>query len=226
MRHVAAAAVFILAAVAGWFAMEFVKPPAPTPVINPVPNPPETGSPTNSEKADPDGPETTDVANATSRTADDLDDRAKTGQAPVRPTQTASEPPRKPDTVVNVTITNIKDAKGTLMVSLYDSPTGWARDMKSQKCENEYQQLKVPAKADSVEFVFEKMPPGTYAISMYHDVDDSGAMTMKFLGTLPAEPFGFSNDYDPFTNLGAPKLSDCKFEVEAGNPTSVAIRLQ
>jgi len=57
------------------------------------------------------------------------------------------------------------------------------------------------------------VPPGTYAIEMYQDVNGNDKMDTTWLG-LPLEPYGFSRDAKPV--LSKPAFSKVKFVLHAG----------
>jgi uncharacterized protein (DUF2141 family) len=57
------------------------------------------------------------------------------------------------------------------------------------------------------------IPPGTYAIETYQDVNNNDRMDTTWLG-LPLEPYGFSRDAHPV--LSKPPFSKVKFAVAAG----------
>ncbi|MEO0872832.1 MAG: DUF2141 domain-containing protein [Pseudomonadota bacterium] len=57
------------------------------------------------------------------------------------------------------------------------------------------------------------LTPGTYAIKLYHDVDDDGEMDTNPFG-MPTEPFGFSNDARG--RFGPAKWADAKFDLTSG----------
>jgi uncharacterized protein (DUF2141 family) len=50
--------------------------------------------------------------------------------------------------------------------------------------------------------------PGTYAVSVLHDVNSNGDLDTNFLG-IPKEPLGFSNGAKP--KMGPPSFDAAKF---------------
>ena len=54
----------------------------------------------------------------------------------------------------------------------------------------------------------DSLPAGTYAISIFHDIDSDGKMDKNFIG-YPKEPFGFSQNYKPM--FRAPKFKEAQF---------------
>jgi uncharacterized protein (DUF2141 family) len=57
------------------------------------------------------------------------------------------------------------------------------------------------------------VPPGTYAIETFQDLNSNGKMDTSWLG-FPLEPFGFSRDAQP--HFSKPSFAKVKFEVVPG----------
>ncbi len=53
--------------------------------------------------------------------------------------------------------------------------------------------------------------PGTYAISIFHDIDGDDELNKNFFG-IPTEPFGFSNN--PRMTFGPPNFKEASFRFE------------
>lgn len=53
--------------------------------------------------------------------------------------------------------------------------------------------------------VFENLPANTYAVQMFHDLNNDGKLGANFMG-IPNEPIGFSNDAK--IKFGPPKFED------------------
>ena len=67
-------------------------------------------------------------------------------------------------------------------------------------------------------------PVGNYAISVFHDADESGDITFGGLFNLiPQEGFGFSNN--PNIGMSQPSYNDCKFSIEEGQTLLIPITL-
>jgi len=60
----------------------------------------------------------------------------------------------------------------------------------------------------SIEVTIENIPPGEYAISIFHDENDNGKLDTNFIG-IPKEPYGFSNN--PVIKLRPPTFMEAKF---------------
>jgi uncharacterized protein (DUF2141 family) len=57
------------------------------------------------------------------------------------------------------------------------------------------------------------LPPGTYAIQAFQDINSNNKMDTSWFG-FPLEPFGFSRDARP--SFSKPRFADVKFELVPG----------
>jgi uncharacterized protein (DUF2141 family) len=64
---------------------------------------------------------------------------------------------------LTVTITDIREAKGFLMVALVNSDAAWKNEAKPVAAK------KVPAAQGEVKLQFDDLPPGEYAVQVMHD---------------------------------------------------------
>lgn len=80
----------------------------------------------------------------------------------------------------------------------------------------------VPARGGETIVELHDIPPGTYAIKTYQDLNDNGKMDMSWIG-FPEEPYGFSRDARP--SLSKPRFGRVKFDVVAGRNDQI-IHLQ
>jgi uncharacterized protein (DUF2141 family) len=96
------------------------------------------------------------------------------------PQSASAEPAAK----LSLTVTGIKEAKGALMIAVFDE-AGYAKDKSVAAAA-------VPVTALTASTTFD-LRPGKYGIKMFHDVDGDGKMATNPFG-MPIEPFGFSNN--------------------------------
>lgn len=116
------------------------------------------------------------------------------------------------ESLLRVEVTNIGDHSGKqVYVRIYDE-SGFPQTPLLQQ--------RKPAKSESLTFEF-KLSGGSYAISVFHDLNDNGKLDRRFYGA-PKEPAAFSNDYTPF---GPPRFSGCAIPIRAGENKAV-IRLE
>ena len=71
----------------------------------------------------------------------------------------------------------------------------------------------VPARTGETVIELRNVPPGTYAIETYQDLNNNGKMDFTLVG-IPKEPYGFSRDARPL--LSKPGFDRVKFAVSAG----------
>ena len=125
-----------------------------------------------------------------------------------------------PSTVSNgnltVTILNFKNNLGQVSVALYNKEEAFPKSPdKAVKI------IYAPIQDKKSVVVFESLPPGEYAISVFHDENKNGKMDSNFFG-IPKEGVGASNDARG--HLGPPHYKDAKFNFSGGNQ-SVTIKI-
>jgi uncharacterized protein (DUF2141 family) len=105
-----------------------------------------------------------------------------------------------------VTVRDIRQEAGKLLVILVDDKADWKTFKPS------FVRIVEPAISEA-RAVFEQIPPGVYAISVLHDINDNQDLDRKFMG-IPKEPFGFSNNVNGA--FGPPSFKRASFEVPGG----------
>lgn len=108
--------------------------------------------------------------------------------------------------VVEVTVTNIRNARGHIDVQLCDR----AHFANKDGCALH---ARAPAQVGTVTVRVPGVAPGTYAAEVFQDEDDSGEVTQNFLG-IPTEGIGFSRDAP--IRLSPPSYDDAAFGVGPG----------
>jgi uncharacterized protein (DUF2141 family) len=117
---------------------------------------------------------------------------------------------------LTVTISNFRNNQGQVSVALYDKEEGFPKSPdKALKI------VTAPISCKKSIVVFESLPPGEYAISVFHDENKNGKMDSNFFG-IPKEGVGASNDARG--HLGPPHYKDAKFNF-SGNTQSIIINL-
>jgi uncharacterized protein (DUF2141 family) len=101
---------------------------------------------------------------------------------------------------VMVVIKNIRNDKGTVAAALYQSHEEFLKKT--------WQSRSAASRKGEVQLVFENIPPGEYAISVMHDVNNNGELDKNAMG-IPKEGFGFSND--AAGTFGPPGFDKAKF---------------
>lgn len=114
---------------------------------------------------------------------------------------------------VTVTISNIPNEDGKILVGLYTEDTFMKADPVKKALGT--------IKDGSSTVVFEDVEAGTYGIIVVHDANSNGAMDFEATG-MPKEAYGVSNN--PYS-YGPPQWADAKFEVTGEEDLALEIRL-
>lgn len=107
---------------------------------------------------------------------------------------------------ITINVTNIKNNKGILMVAIYSS--------KKDFLKKPY--LKAIGKITNKKsiIIFNNVKPGTYAISIIHDINENKKLDFNFIG-IPKEPTAASNNAKGI--FGPPSFKDAKFTLAKKN---------
>ena len=120
--------------------------------------------------------------------------------------------------VLEIKITNIENGSGTIYIAVLDSTEDWLKsDSESKPFRDATQAV---SSTEDLLVSIEGLPPGKYAVSLFHDLDGDAEMDTNFVG-YPKEPFGFSA---PMGKFGPPKFGEAAIEF-SGENTSVEITL-
>ncbi len=118
--------------------------------------------------------------------------------------------PARADEAASATLTihveNVRHG-GIVRLGLYDEHGYAAEDAKPVASAD------VPAVDGNTIVTLRDVPPGTYAIETYQDLNSNDKMDLTWLG-LPLEPYGFSRDARPI--LSKPGFSKVRFVLHAG----------
>ena len=88
-------------------------------------------------------------------------------------------------------------------------------------CGRDPRAVRQTIKAGSAHLVFANVPPGDYALTLFHDENANNRLD-TFLG-IPKEGFGFSRN--PVVRFGAPRYDKVNIELAPGL-TRIRVRLQ
>jgi uncharacterized protein (DUF2141 family) len=128
------------------------------------------------------------------------------------------ENPTTAQGVLEIKITNIENGHGTIYIAILDSAEGW---LKSDAESKPFRDITQPVSStDDLLVSVQDLPPGKYAISLFHDLDGDSEMDKNFIG-FPKEPFGFSA---PMGKFGPPKFKEAAIEF-SGENASVEVAL-
>jgi uncharacterized protein (DUF2141 family) len=124
----------------------------------------------------------------------------------------------KPLDAIVVQVTGLKSDAGQIGCAVFSKEDGFPNETgKASK------QIFVKPKGKKATCTFEALKPGTFAISVVHDIDKNGELNTSFVGK-PKEPWGVSNNA-PAQRFGPPLYKDCKFKYEGAKKT-LTVKLQ
>ncbi len=116
---------------------------------------------------------------------------------------------------LSVQVTGVRATKGEVALTLYP-------DDKRRFLAKGGKLARVRAAAQPLTKACFWVPPGSYALAIYHDSNGDRDFNRTLVG-LPAEGFGFSNN--PETKVGLPALSSVRFSVGSGE-RSLSIQMR
>jgi uncharacterized protein (DUF2141 family) len=118
---------------------------------------------------------------------------------------------------LTVEIDGLKNKRGQVCASIFASSEGFPSDRNRglQKQCTKITNTPLP-------ITFENLKAGSYAVAVFHDQNNDGAINSNGLG-IPKEGFGFSSN--PEIRTGAPKFSEAAFLV-VGPETDIKIQLK
>ncbi len=114
---------------------------------------------------------------------------------------------------LEVTVKNIKNGKGTLIIGLFNSEKTFTKEV--------WKGEKLKAQPGVLKVIFKDVPPGDYAVSVFHDENENGRVDMNFIG-IPREGFGFSND--AMGAFGPPPFAKAKVAVPANKTVAITLK--
>ena len=115
-------------------------------------------------------------------------------------------------------VSNVENGHGTLYIAIFDSAEGW---LKSDAEYKPFRDITQPVSStEDLLISVQNLPPGKYAVSLFHDLDGDAEMKTNFIG-FPKEPFGFST---PMGKFGPPKFDEAAIEF-SGENVSVKVAL-
>ena len=117
-------------------------------------------------------------------------------------------------------VDNIKEA-GEIHIAIYDSADAFEADRgeKGGAAPGITQGTIEMVEPGSVTYRYE-LPPGTYAIGIFHDANLNNRLDNYFFG-VPREQYGFSNNARGF--MGPPSFEDAAFSVEGKTEISISL---
>ena len=128
---------------------------------------------------------------------------------------------------LTVTVSNMDEIKGHVMLGVFAEKNADKFPSDDSGLEmimingNRQEGVAEKVTASSMTFTFD-LPDGSYAISVYQDVNDDGKLgRIPFIGK-PTEPYGFSNN--PASTFGPPKFAKAAFIVEGETAIDIDLK--
>jgi uncharacterized protein (DUF2141 family) len=118
---------------------------------------------------------------------------------------------------ITVQVFNLKNDKGVTRICLYNNAAAFNGEGKPVQC------IAASLSNKNAMAVFENIPAGTYAISLFHDVNNNNKLDLNFVG-IPKEGYGASQNKLPFAS--APSFKENQFTIKAGQQLQLPIRLR
>ena len=112
----------------------------------------------------------------------------------------------------NVDVHNVQKGKGAVVLNVYDKKENFLK----RACFTKVQKVN----QETMKFQID-LPRGTYAITVYQDLDNNGKLNSNWLG-MPKEPVGNSTNFMP--DGGAPTFQDCSVYI-LNNDATIKINL-
>lgn len=115
-----------------------------------------------------------------------------------------------------VTVTGLPSDAGTVRAALYADAAGFSAQ------QNAVASVILKPHGEQVRVTVGDLPPGRYAVAVFHDVNDNGKLDTNLM-SMPTEPYGFSND--AVGNFGPPGFEQAAIELTAqGSAITVTVR--
>lgn len=114
-----------------------------------------------------------------------------------------------------VEVTGIRSAEGRIYAALHQR----LPDVKFPDQAGALYAFNLVAREGSIQVVFKDLPPGDYALTAYHDENNSGEIDSNALG-IPTEGYAFGNDAVGF--MGPPKFEDTAVTLAEGDASVTA----
>ena len=115
---------------------------------------------------------------------------------------------------LDITVKGVRDDQGMVRAGIYNSAETFPKEGKAMA------RTATPAKAGSVALLFTDLPPGKYAVILYHDENNDGQMDKRF-GMIPIEGYGLSNNIKA---SGKPSFDQCAFEIPESRSQTIDLR--
>ena len=114
---------------------------------------------------------------------------------------------------LTVRVTGLRNNKGMVFFALFRSEEGFPVDA-SQAFRK--MQATIEPQTLTAQVSFDNLPPGIYAVSIFHDENGNGQLDKNMLG-IPKEGYGASNN--PKKAMRPPKFAEARFDLNQPEQT-------
>lgn len=118
---------------------------------------------------------------------------------------------------IDLQIHKAKSNQGVIRVLIFQDSEGFP-----EEASKAYKALTLPVSNFSTSLKIEKLPPGNYVFSVFHDENEDGEMLKTIFG-FPLERYGFSNN--PTALFSIPSFDKCAVILKKGESKTVRIEL-
>ena len=112
--------------------------------------------------------------------------------------------------VITVAVEGVRNDKGTVRCGLYNSANGFREPGK------EFKGVAVPIAGGRASCVFESVPPGTYAVAVFHAENNETVLQTGMFGQ-PRQGYGFTRDAKG--TMGPPSFNSAAYAYQGGTTT-------
>lgn len=116
---------------------------------------------------------------------------------------------------LKVSIATLDTSKGRVAIALYSDRDAFLN------FENSHDSQIIEASNPLKEVVFTNLKEGTYAVAVYHDINNNGILDTNWIG-IPKEPIGVSRNVK--SRFGPPRFKECQFEVRKDEEIKVQLK--
>ncbi|MFM7078204.1 MAG: DUF2141 domain-containing protein [Bacteroidota bacterium] len=113
---------------------------------------------------------------------------------------------------IRVVVKGIKPVKGNVGLLIFNSKQGFPSDERKA-----LKQSIIPVTGSTMEYVFEGLVPGKYAVAIIHDENANRKLDTNFMG-IPREGYGVSNNI--VNMFGPPGFDESSFTLKPGTLTT------
>ena len=116
---------------------------------------------------------------------------------------------------IHVNVKGVEELKGSMFIAVFDDPASFPEFGK------QYREMVLPVRSKELSHTFKDLPNHTYAVAVFHDINDNGILDKNVLG-IPLEPYGFSRNAR--ARFSAPPFEDAKIDLK--NNLEIQINIQ